>query len=478
VRRLRVLFAAAECVPLAQAGGLGEVAAKLPRALATAGHDVRVLMPWYGFLDAAQQQIQPESPVRLRFGRELLWADVGRTELIGVPVYLVGHRVHTAEMYGGEADQYGWLHEHRRFRFFAAAAAALLRAWTWQPDVLHLNDYHTALIPTFVGVPRRPVVLTIHNARYQGSFGSLTTTPARLRDRDGTRLPPLSSPRARFVNFLRRGIQTADLVTAVSPTYARELMQPGHIDELAGILRRDRTVGILNGIDVAELDPRHDRALVRRYDASTLERRAANKRALQRRLGLPASARTPVLALVARIEPIKGIDLLLQLMVQLAERGVQVVISGNGGPRMLAVIEQMAAAAPTMLAYRRFDREEESLYYAGADITLVPSRYEPCGLVQLKAMRFGSVPIVQRVGGLADTVFDHHDGRGRGTGFVFDKDTPGALLAAIDRALAVYRRPREWRTLQRRGMANPTGWEEPAARYVAAYRRAIRLAGQ
>lgn len=460
-------------MPIAQAGGLGEVAANLPRALVARGHDVRVVIPWYGAVDVARFEIRRERRVRFVYEGEPVWAKVGRTDVLGLPVYLVGHHTHTREMYRGKYDYYGWVEEHLRFRFFAAATAAAFADAAWQPDLLHINDYHTALIPTFWGPTRPPVVMSIHNAHYQGSFGCWFEVPKRLRDRDATPLPPLSSPRARFVNFLRRGIREADLVVPVSPNYARELAVPDQEDGIAGILPAGRVVGIANGIDARELDPSRDRNLARRYDASTLERRVFNKRALQTLAGFDVSDETPLLAMVARIDPQKGIDLLLYLIERLADRGVQVAFTGNGGGAMRDVIVEMADAAPGVLSYRPFVREEESLYHGGADIVLVPSRYEPCGLVQLKALRYGAVPIVQRVGGLADTVVDHVPGERAGTGFVFDGDTPEALLGAIDRALAVYRQPSRWRALQRRGMAIDVSWDAAAARYAAVYRRAL-----
>lgn len=435
-----------------------------------------MFVPWYGTVDVARYRVKLERRVPMHYGGTRIWARVGRTDVLGVPLYLVGHRQITREMYGGKRDRYGWLDEHKRFRFFSAALAAVIASSDWQPDVLHLNDFHSALVPMFLGEQRPPVVLSIHNGRFQGSFRDWPGLPDRWRDADDVPLPPLHTNRARFVNFLRRGIHSADLIVPVSPTYARELARPDHLDELGDILPVDRTVGIVNGIDTEQLDPKRDRVLPRRYDASTLDHRAVNKRFLQRALGFAESATTPLLALVARLDPQKGVDLVLHILLQLVERDVQVAITGDGGPKMRGLIEEMAAAAPSVLVYRPFAREDETLYYGGADIALVPSRYEPCGLVQLKAMRYGAVPIVQRVGGLADTVVDHDPPRQRGTGFVFDRDHPLELLRTIDRAIEVYRRPVEWRAIQRRCMALDLGWDAPAKRYVAAYRQAMRIA--
>lgn len=468
--RLRVLFVSAECAPFAQAGGMGEVAADLPRALACAGHDVRIAIPWYRSVNASRLSVLEAGRLSVPFDCQVERVVIGRSDAIGVPVYLLRHARYTARMYRGRRDRYGWYDEPRRFRFFDLAVAMLIGASPWRPDILHLNDHHTGLVPAFLGADRPAVVLTIHNAHFQGGFDDPTIVPPSLRDRDDGPLPGLRSRRARFTNFLRRGIRGADVVVAVSKTYARELQMHGSEDRLDDLLD-DRLVGILNGIDIERFDPARDPRLSARYDATTLDQRARNKRQLQRLLGFPLSARAPLLALIGRLDAQKGPDIVLERLEQLAALGVQLAFMGDG--EMRPVFERLGRAAPDFISYHPFDRDLETLYYAGADILLVPSRYEPCGLVQMKALRYGAVPVVHRIGGLADTVREHDPIARRGTGFTYARNHPDALLGAIARAVDALSHSHEWQALQRRGMVTARGWDTVARDYTLVYRRAI-----
>jgi starch synthase len=469
--RLRVIFVSAECAPFAQTGGLGEVVADLARALAFAGHDVRIALPWYRFVDVSGVGLIEGGQLSVPFDGQVERVVIGRSDAIGVPVYLLRHSRYTARMYRGRGDRYGWYDEPLRFRFFDLAVAMLIRAFPWHPDVVHLYDHHTGLVPAFLGPKRPAVVLSIQNAHFQGGFHDPTIVPPSLRDRDDGPLPTVRCLRARFTNFLRRGIRDADFVVAASKTYARELRACGSQDQLNDLLGNHRLVGILNGIDIERFDPARDPRLPAHYDATTLERRARNKRQLQRLLGFPLSTHRPLLAVIARLDPQKGIDIVLERLEELAGLGVQLAFMGDGDMRPL--LERLSQAAPGLISYQPFDRDLETLYYAGADILLVPSRYEPCGLVQLKALRYGAVPVVHRVGGLADTVREEDPITRRGTGFTYVGNDPDALISAIRRALDAMPRSHEWRALQKRGMSTARGWDTAALDYLRVYRRAI-----
>ncbi len=467
---MKVLFLSVEVAPLAKAGGLADVAGSLPVALRALGHDVRVVMPAYGFIDRAAAGLQPlRERLRVPFAggtqeARLLQGTIGND----TPLYLLAHPA-----YFDRENIYGYEDDARRFLFFCRGALQAAQALGWQPDVIHCNDWHTGAVPVWISddsftgefFARTATVYTIHNLAYQGVF------PASVWDVTGR--PPVAHDE--LVNFMALGIGHADVITTVSPTYAREILTPERGEGLHDLLRsrRNHLHGILNGLDVAVFNPATDAALARRFDVAHLEDRAANKTALQERLGL-AEGDHFLLGMVSRLADQKGFDILIEALQKLAgNMDVQFALLGAGDTDYAARLGELADRFPRQVSVNLgYDAMLAQHIYAGSDAFLMPSRYEPCGLGQMIALRYGSVPIVRATGGLADTVQDFDPSTGQGTGFVFRPYEAGALLDAIRRARQAFGDRERWRALQRRGMSADFSWDASARKYAAVYEEA------
>jgi starch synthase len=476
---VKILFLAAEAFPLSKVGGLGDVAGSLPRALAKLGHEVRVVIPFSGVID--RQRFQPSlvAQVAVPHVRGFQVARVSEVRLGGVVFNLVaGPPIPRARrVYGQDIHEDG-----PKFIFFSLAALGLCRALDWAPDVLHANDSHTGAAVYWLDVDglhdslfrNTASVFTIHNLVYMNTGAAPYLREYGLVPSDSPLLPDWARD-----SLMGLGLAHADMLSTVSRGYAREILTPEFGSGLEGVLRerRKRLMGILNGLDLAEWDPASDRQIAARFEAGTLGRRAKNKRALQQALGLPLEPRVPLIGIVSRLDTQKGFDLAVPALRTLLEGGepVQVGVLGTGLRPIEAAFKSLARDFPNGVGLElRFDARLARQMYAGADIILVPSRYEPCGLAQMIAQRYGAVPIVRRTGGLADTVVDAAKPR-RGTGFKFAGYNSAALLAAVRRALRLYRRPANWQALQRRGLrlANSFSWAHSAEKYLDLYAKAI-----
>ena len=467
---MRVLFVTPELAPWVKTGGLGEVAQALPTALAAAGAQLRVLVPAYPALRAAFPQArtvaQFPSPGGALPPARLLEAP-GSPPLWLLECPSLFEREGSPYQTPQRAD---WPDNDLRFGLLSRIAALLggdASPLEWRPDVVHCNDWQSGLAPAYLAhAPgkRAATVMTIHNLAYQGLFA-----------RDS--LAPLALPAAAFapdglefygkLSFLKAGLYFADLISTVSPGYAREIQTAELGFGLDGLLRARAgdLVGILNGIDTELWDPARDPLIAQRYDAEWLERKAPNKAALQRAFGLPETAGAPLLGMASRLVPQKGADLVLAVADDQVRAGAQLAILGTGEREIESALLALAARHPRHVAVRiAFDEPLAHLIEAGADLFLMPSRFEPCGLNQLYSMRYGTPPVVRRTGGLADSVSET-------TGFLFDEATPQALRAALARALEAWRKPSAWRELQQNGMRRDVGWDGPARAYLAAYRR-------
>jgi starch synthase len=478
VRPLRVLFLSAEASPLAKVGGLGDVGGELPRALSRLGLDVRCSMPRYPSVElGAAARTRRELPVRR--GGESLTALIFRRTVRGLPYLLIdGEPVARAPgIYGGGRM------EGEKFFFWCKAALAACESLRWTPDIVHAHDWHAAAAVAAVVEARREkpfwkdtaTVQTIHNLGYAGAGAEDAWRGYGLPPATGPNVPDWARPLP-----LAAALSCADRVTTVSPTYAWEITTAESGFGLDPILRHrsPAPVGILNAIDPQIWNPAADRALVARFDSASLERRARNKAALLAELGFDSHEEAPLLAFIGRLELQKGIDLLLQALATLLDAPWHAVVLGTGQPEL----EGMAAAFEQGHAGRfrfrgRYDEALARRLYGSSDLVIVPSRYEPCGLVQMIAMRYGAIPIVRAAGGLRDTVQDQSVSGGNG--FVFEESSADALAAAIRRAFAVYRSPRSWKVLQRRAARTEFSWAKPARQYAALYRQAVRaLRGQ
>lgn len=481
MQSLKVLFLSAEVAPFAKMGGLADVCGSLPKALAALGHDVRVSLPAYGPIEAALSKGEMgirahPTTLNVPMGMGLhIPAGVLEATIPGsqVPVYFIAEK----KLFGDRWAIYGFKDDAYRFAFFCRAALDFfIAAEGWRPDVVHAHDWHAAPALVWLGTsglvdPRyasMPTVFTIHNLMHQG------TAPWDVFRYLGVLTPKMNEEKPNQVNFMARGILHATMINTVSPTYAREIMTREGGFGLDGLLRyRHFDVhGILNGLDYEVWNPATDPHLPMRFDANNLEARKVNKRALQERAGLPIRDDVPILAFVGRLDPQKGLDILghpLHLLMNGHAGEVQVVVLGSGWPQYEQMLRHISGFhRDRMTAFIGYDAALAPLIYAGSDVFLMPSLFEPCGLGQLIAMRYGSVPVVRATGGLADTV------RSGVTGFTFGPYDWESFWRAICDALWIYRLdPENWRAMQIKGMTSDYSWETSARAYQQIYEWAI-----
>jgi starch synthase len=474
---VRVLFLSAEATPFVKVGGLADVAGSLPSALIKLGHDVRLAMPGYGALDWAGLAPREVARFDLPYSWGPQTAEIWETRHDSVPVFLVtGPPIpRHSGIYGGGIQE-----DAPKFIFFSLAALFSTQVLGWKPDVVHANDWHTGAAVWWVATAGRvndyfrPVgtVFSIHNLLYRGEgsgryladYGVPVTEAARVLP-DGFRDSPLAL-----------ALISANLLSTVSPTYAREILTPFYGEGLDGILRarQDRLVGIVNGLDMDVWNPAVDSTIAARFDSDTLEKRVANKAALQAEAGIAAEPRAPLLAVVSRLDTQKGFGIATAPIRRWLSGGGQFALLGTGQPALQHEFAMIERDNPGRASVRlRFDPGYARRIYAGADMILIPSRYEPCGLTQMIAMRYGAVPVARRTGGLSDTVTDVGDPGG--TGFMFDDFNSGALADALERAVRVYAQPQRWAEIQQRGMRRDFSWGPSARRYVEVYERARAL---
>jgi len=471
---LRILFVATEVHPYIKVGGLADVAAGLPAALAELGHEVRVLVPvTAAALKAAKihgAKTLAANRGTLPKGSCLLEAPLAgrraRVWLLDTP----GFRRRSGTPYQDKTGA-GYRDDTARYDELARVATALAAGQAlpaWRPDVVHCNEWHTGLVPVHLLLQRVPVasIFTVHNLGYQGlfpasSFASLGL-PAWLWH-------PAAVEFHGRMNFMKAGLLFSDRITAVSPGYAREILTPEFGAGLEGVLRRhaERLSGIVNGIDMQAWDPARDAALAARFDASHLAARSPNRAALRREFGLPERDRL-LLGMVARLVPQKGVDLVLDALPALLKLPVDLAILGSGDPALQDSLLAAAKRHPDRIRIRLgHDEALAHRVYAGCDAFLMPSRFEPCGLSQLYAMRYGALPVVHRTGGLADTVRDA--AAPRANGFLFDAPDVAALARAVGRAVALHRRHPAWRRMMRTGMSEDRSWTRSAREYLKVY---------
>jgi starch synthase len=471
---MRVLFTTAEMSPLAKVGGLADVAGSLPKALVARGQDVRVILPLHAGVQTAVHgfhRVLADVPVATPRGPELV--SIWEGEVGGVTVYLVD----AADVFERPAI-YGEPDDTQRYLFFSDAVLATVPQLQWLPDVLHLHDWHTAFVAARLradaGHPlaRSALVLTIHNLAFRGDF-----------DADFARANGLTAPRVAGVqegmlaSAMALGILAADAVSTVSETYAREILTPEYGAGLDPLLRRRAgdLFGIVNGIDPQAFDPATDPYITARFSAENPAPKAEDKAALQAEMGLPVEPRAPLVGTVNRLFWQKGMDIAAEgVREALADTPLQFVVLGTGEreyeERLLDLERRFPRNVKVVLAY---DATLGQRIYAGSDIFLMPSRYEPCGLGQMIAMRYGAVPVVRRTGGLADTVPDDDEHPGDGVGFQFGPAEGPALAEALRRAVSAYQDAARWRGIMHRGMTRDLSWMEAAPKYVRLYEVAL-----
>ncbi|GER92026.1 glycogen synthase [Dictyobacter vulcani] len=476
---LKVLILAAEIEPFVKVGGMAEIVGALPKALQALGHDVRLVMPRYRQVDAEHFQLTTIlDSISVPMGNFQVSACVRQAEIGNhIPVYMID-----VPRYFDRENIYGYTDDGERFILFCRAALEAVRALDWSPDIVHCNDWHTGIVPNWLHTLYREddffshtaSVYTIHNLAYQGIFGYRLLEVAGVAA-NGFVYPQIAEL-ANVVDIMGRGILFADAVTTVSERYAQEILTPTFGEKLDHMLRsrRDRLFGILNGVDYQENNPTTNNHIHTPYDANSLDKRAENKAALQEQAHLPVKPDVPLLAMISRLADQKGFDLLAQIILPLLAQGVQFVLLGVGDQHYHEMFQNLAARYPDQVAiFLTFNTEVAQRIYAGSDMLLMPSRFEPCGTNQMYAMRYGCVPIVRHVGGLADTVREYNPHTSDGNGFVFQNYDAWEFFASIVRALALYPFKDFWRTLQLRGMEADHSWHASALRYVEVYRNAL-----
>jgi starch synthase len=477
IQPIKILFAVAEAFPLVKTGGLGDVAGSLPLALRDLGVDVRMLLPCYGDIRAAVGPLSqgPDLGELLPgFRAQLLH---GRMPGSGIPLDLVDCPA-LFERHGSpyqNASGIDWTDNHIRFALFSRAAALIGIAGQlvkWQPDVVHANDWHTGLVPHFLKkweMPRPKSVLTVHNLAYQGVFPLSAGKDLGFAPEDMAQ-PSTTHSSLEFwgqLSFLKAGLMDADAVTTVSPTYAREITLPKDGAGLDGVLRHrgERVSGIANGIDDNVWNPATDSLIRRKFTTETLPERAENRAELRRLFGLPAETSRPVIGIVSRLVAQKGVDILLAALPNLMREKFDYVVLGTGDREIERGLLAAAERYPDRVAVRiQYDEALAHQIVAGSDILLVPSRFEPCGLTQMYAQRYGCIPLAHKVGGLADTVHDGQDG------LTFSTLTARHLTAAVIRAGVLLEDRATWTAMQKRAMAKDLGWKLCAQRYYDFYR--------
>ena len=471
----RVLHAAAEIFPLVKTGGLADVVGALPHALAAAGADVRLLLPGLpAILDAVSRprKVFEGGPL---FGAARVTLRLGRFKVGAKGPDVQAYVIDAPWLYARDGGPYQgpdgkpWDDNLQRFALLGWAAAHLAAGEldpAWRPDILHAHDWHAALACSYLrahpGAHARSV-FTIHNLAFQGLFAQddfgLLGLPRRFMQPDGLEFHG-------WLSFMKGGLVHADRLTTVSPTYAREITTPEFGCGVEGVLRTRAAdlSGILNGVDYGHWDPTTDAALPARFDAQDLGGKAVCKAALQREFGLDARTDAPLIGIVSRLSEQKGLDLALAALPALRAEGVQLAILGSGDAPLERAFADAAAAHPGQVGVHiGYDETLAHRVIAGADLILVPSRFEPCGLTQLYGMRYGTLPLVRRVGGLADTVDD-------ASGFIFEAADASSLIEAARRAVLTLREPARWRAMQQTAMARDHSWSAAAARYLALYR--------
>lgn len=482
---MRVMFLAAEADPFIKVGGLGDVAGSLPQSVRSLAPgpdsewgniDIRLVIPLHPAVRRSSYTMRQVASFTVFHAEKPLRCEVLETRLNRLPVYLISGEAFQEEtqVYSSNAGADG-----HKYTFFSLAALELARSLNWVPHLIHANDWHTAPAVYALGLNREQgsffsntvTLLGVHNLPYLGDGAGPAMAAFGLPKATDSDLPSWAQDRP-----LPLGLLAADGIVAPSPTYAQEILTPEFGSGLQEFLKRnqEKITGILNGINTELWDAEKDNALVERFNADSLEARTANKEALQREFQLEPDKDILLFGMVTRMDPQKGVDLVPAALERIANQKWQAIILGTGVPELEEAVLQLDKRFPERVrAAIRFDTQLSRRMYGGLDALLIPSRYEPSGLTQMIAMRYGCIPIARATGGLKDSIQDFDQGAGC-TGFLFSEASPESLANAIKRALAIYARPGDWKTMQRNGMAKDFSWKSSAWKYVELYDRLIR----
>lgn len=475
---MKILYAAAESTPFIKTGGLADVAGSLPFALKKEGHDVRVVMPLY---------LRVKEKYRKGMKKEgEFYVDLGwRHQYVGVLSYTIENVTYyfiDNEYYFKRDNIYGEYDDGERFIYFNKAIVVMLKYIDFKADIVHSNDWHTGLLPLYIqdfsaGDPfykNMKTVHTIHNLKYQGVFPHWM-----LEDIAGLSIKYYNDGGLRFfdnINMMKAGIVYSDAVTTVSKTYAEEIQYSYYGEMLEEVIRnyRFKLKGIVNGIDDHLFNPEKDKYLEINYNKNTVDKKVENKIALQKLYNLPINKDIPVVAMVTRLVAMKGLDLIRHILHELLQEDIQFVLLGTGDREYEDLFQSFQTKYPNKVASRIYFNESEShLIYGGADIFLMPSLAEPCGISQLISLRYGTVPVVRETGGLKDTIIPYNEYTNEGNGFSFQNQNAHELLFVVKSALELYKDKEKWRQLQIRGMESKNDWEQSSKEYTQLYKSLI-----
>lgn len=475
MKPIKILFLSAEAEPFVKIGGLGDVAGSLPRALGDLSDvDIRLAIPFHGAIQRQAYSFDPVATFQVPHRDGPLRAEALTTELDGLKVYLI-----SGDFVNPDAPVYSLSpgEDVNKYTFFSIAALEMLRTINWYPHVVHANDWHTA--PAIVALrqinngdyKRIATLLGIHNLPYMGEGINPALEDFGITLNEDSNLPWWAKDLP-----LALGILYADHIVAVSPSYGKEILTKGFGSGLEDVLKlKSRSIsGILNGINTEVWNPQKDPYLVRNYSSKTIDSRIHNKEALLADFDLNPDPDIPLLALISRLDPQKGIDLLPEALKEISEKSWQFILLGTGDHELEEKLNHLQNQYPDKIKIAlRYDAVLSHRIYAGADALLIPSRYEPCGLTQMIAMRYGCIPIARKTGGLRDTVIDYEDYQ-NSTGFLFDNPNPRDFARAISRALTIFSNRKQWNGLQMRGMAIDFSWKRSASQYLELYRSIVK----
>ncbi len=484
--RLRVLYLSTEVAPFAKTGGLADVASALPKALFEDGHDVRVIMPKYGNINERRYTLREvirlkEIPIRVGKQDHMVSAKSAFLPDTKVQVYFLDYKpfFERTDYYVDSATGVDFPDNAERFFLFCKAVLETIKLLHWEPHIIHCNDWQTAMVPWLLKnnyqedpfFAKAITVLSVHNLAYQGSFPTETLQRLGLPEELGSAGSELECYGK--INFLKAGLSAADIITTVSPTYAIEIQNDPELGcGLNGLLkdRKEDLCGILNGVDYAVWNPETDPLIPEKFSAANLKGKIKNKEELMTRARLPYNPAVPVIGVISRLADQKGFDLIAAAMDDLLALKVQMVILGTGEPKYHKLLEKLSKAHPQQVAvFLTFDDQLAHLIEAGSDMFLMPSRYEPCGLNQMYSLRYGTIPIVRKTGGLADTIIDYDADANHGNGFVFEKYDAKALKSAVSRAVKLFKDDKSWQKLIKRCMKLDFSWHAAADKYVKLY---------
>jgi len=491
-KRLKILFVSSEVFPFVKTGGLADVSSALPQMLTELGHEVRIVIPKYGAVDDRKFKIHEVvrlKDILIKIGDKEVVFSLKSCFLPGPRTRIQIYFLDNQEFYGGRNSLYtdpmteqDYPDNDERFILMSRAVCELLIKLGWVPDIIHCNDWQCGLIPGYIKnvyskeleFSKFKTLFTIHNLRYQGEFPKSafkkTGLPESLNSEKGIE-------HKGKINFMKSGLLYADAINTVSETYANEV----RTDEKLGfgfksifVKRKENLFGIVNGIDTKIWNPEADKVIVKKYSIKNIEEKRLNKEELTRKFGFKFNETTPILGIISRLYDSKGIDLITEIFPQLMKMNLQFVVLGTGERKYHTFFEKMAIKYPDKFAcYLGFNDELAHIIEAGADIYLMPSMYEPCGLNQMYSLIYGTIPIVRETGGLADTVVNYNEQTGEGNGFVFKKYDAHAFLKEIKRALIIFEDTKTWQKIMKAGMKSDFSWLSSAKKYIELYKKVL-----